>query len=839
MLYGIEIAKIGIFFLSNKKNDFFFLFPSICTTFVPKLINEYKMMRTFSITGKGKVTTILLFYLFTFLPLSAQKFPVGIVSVQDTTKSFQLGVISSIAADGGHGVQLAGVSNTSTHTFNGLQLGGVSNITKGMDKGVQLSGILNVSSSMMRGLQFGAVNYADSLNGAQIGVFNIARKRPKGRQVGLVNLSYDSIGHKIGLVNINPMTTIDLMVYAGTSTKTNIALRYRNKSTYNIIGVGTHFMGLDSKFSGAIFYRLGQYVQLTPKLSLSGDIGYYHVETFSRNNSDKPERLYSLQARINADYQFSRKFGVYASVGWGLTRYYSRNETYRNRPLAELGLTYRMPRNHHDTWKRAWEDKRAKLVFADSTMALPVKKRYWQAAAEVTAINVGVQLFDRWALKSDFAQTTLNSIRHNFTDGMVWDNDYFITNMFAHPYHGNLYFNAARTNGLTFWESAPYALGGSLMWEFLGETEPPAINDVIATSCGGMAIGEITHRLSLTILDDRDHGMRRFWREAAAAIINPIQGIHRIVSGDAWRISYRNYRYHDFNEIPIDGSIAVGWRYLADDGALFRGVHAPYVNMTLTYGTSVDGDKHTNPYDFFDAQVNMAFGGGQPFINTLSIVGRLWSTPILDKKDMAGEFGIYQHFNYYDSEPIEDGSSLTPYRISEAAGFGPGFVLSLPSTGAISKLEQRIFLSGILLGGTKSDYFNVIERNYNMGMGFSIKSKTQIDFGRFGRFTLDAKYFRLYTWKGYENKDLQPFVTGEKDLHYLNVMGDNSDAGLLIVNPVFDIHLARQWSLTLSGAYYWRRTHYNYYYDKNLILRQNSKVLANTYEVKIGITCRL
>ena len=760
----------------------------------------------------------------------AQNFPVGIVSTQDTVKAVQLGVISSVAEDGGHGLQLSGVSSMSAHTFNGLQLSGVSNITRGMDRGLQLSGILNVSSAMMKGWQWGAVNYADSLDGAQVGVFNVARRRPKGWQIGLVNLSYDSIGHKVGLVNISPKTDIDVMMYAGSSTKVNLAMRFRNRSTYNIAGVGTHFMGLDSKFSGAVFYRLGQYLPLSPKWSLSGDVGYYHVETFDQDNSnDKPERLYSLQARINADYQISKKIGAFASVGWGLTRYYDRNETYRNRPLIELGLTYRQSRDQHDTWKRAWEEKRKGIVFTDSTMALPVKKRYWQAAAEATGINVGVQLFDRYGLNSDFAHTTLNSLKRNFTDGMVWDNDFFITNLFAHPYHGNLYFNAARTNGLSFWESAPYALGGSLMWEFLGETEPPAINDVIATSCGGMAIGEMTHRLSRTILDDRDHGFSRFLREAAAAIVNPIQGLHRIFSGDAWRIRHDHYRYHDFNKLPVDVSFSLGWRYLADDGALFRGVHAPYVNMTLMYGTSVDGDRHTNPYDFFDVDATFGIGGGQPFVNSLQIVGRLWSTPILDHKDMAGEFGIYQHFNYYDAEPIEDGSTLTPYRISEAAGFGPGFILSLPQTGGLSKLEQRIFLSGILLGGTKSDYFNVIERDYNMGSGFSIKSKTQLDFGRFGRFILNAKYFRLYTWKGYEDKDLQAYADGTKDLHYLNVQGDRSNAALLVVNPVMEFHLARQWSVSLSGAYYSRRTNYKYY----------DKVYANTFETKIGLTVRL
>lgn len=759
----------------------------------------------------------------------AQNSPVGIVSVQDSVKSIQFGVISTVAPDGGHGVQLAGVSNTAAHRFNGLQLGGVSNITQGMERGLQLSGILNVSTEMMRGWQWGAVNYADSLDGIQVGVFNVARKRPEGWQVGLINLSYDTIGHKIGLVNVNPTTDIDIMMYGGSSTKGNIAVRYRNRSTYNILGVGTHFMGLDSKFSGAVFYRLGQYAQVSPKWSLSGDIGYYHVETFSKNNNDKPERLYSLQARINADYQISRKLGAFASVGWGLTRYYDRNETYRNRPLVEMGLTYRQARDQHDSWKRAWEEKRRAIVFADSTMALPVKKRYWQAAAEATAINVGVQLFDRYALKTDFAQTTLRTLKRNFTDGMVWDNDFFITNLFAHPYHGNLYFNAARTNGLTFWESAPYALGGSLMWEFLGETEPPAINDVIATSMGGMAIGEMTHRLSRTVLDDRDRGFRRFLREAVATIANPIQGLHRIISGDAWRVRSDHYRYHDYSKIPVDVAFSTGWRYLADDGALFRGVHAPYLNMVLTYGTPVDGERHTTPYDFFDVDATISMGGGQPLVNNLQIVGRLWSTSILDKKDMAGEFGIYQHFNYFDAKPIEDGSELTPYRISEAAGFGPGFILSLPQMGGLSKLEQRVFLSGILLGGTKSDYFNVIERDYNMGSGFSIKSKTQLDFGKFGRFILNAKYFRLYTWKGYEDKDLQAYADGTKDLHYLNVQGDRSNAALLVVNPIMEMHVNKQWSLTLSGAYYSRRTFYKYY----------DKVHANTFETKIGITCRL
>ena len=114
-----------------------------------------------------------------------------------------------------------------------------------------------------------------------------------------LNYTRDTIAKKIGLVNINPKTTIDYMAFAGTTSKINGALRFRNRSTYNIIGIGSHYMGLDSKFSGAIYYRLGQYFNITPRLSLSGDVGYYHIETFN-DHADKPKRLYSLQAHLNA-----------------------------------------------------------------------------------------------------------------------------------------------------------------------------------------------------------------------------------------------------------------------------------------------------------------------------------------------------------------------------------------------------------------------------------------------------------------------------------------------------------------------------------------------------------
>lgn len=172
---------------------------------------------------------------------------------------------------------------------------------------------------------------------------------------------------------------------------------------------------------------------------------------------------------------------------------------------------------------------------------------------------------------------------------------------------------------------------------------------------------------------------------------------------------------------------------------------------------------------------------------------------------------------------------MTPYRISEAASFGPGFVMQMPQVGALDKLEQRVFLSGILLGGTKSDYFNVIERDYNMGCGYSIKSKTHLELKNFGRFITNVSFFHLFTWKGYETKDLIGYANGTEDLHYLNVQGDRGNARLLVINPLIEIDLGKNWAATINSSYFIRKTHYKYYND----------VIARTFEIRAGLTYHL
>lgn len=736
----------------------------------------------------------------------------------DTTieSCLNIGLMTGVTTQ--RGLSVGAISNVNNR-LKGIQLSGVTNISSGVDKGLQIAGAVNVSASYMRGLQLAPYNYADTLSGSQIGLINVAVNHPRGVQVGLVNYTRDTIAHKIGLVNINPKTQIDFMAFAGTTSKLNGALRFRNRSTYSIVGVGSHYMGLDSKFSGAVYYRIGQYFNVTPRLSLSGDVGYFHIETFS-NAADKPERLYSLQAHLNADWRLNRYLGLYASVGYGGTRYYTHNRHYKNGLVAQMGLTFRYRRSRISDVSYPYSDSRADCALA---CGYDTEKHPWIAAYEAAGINVLVHCFDRFVMNEEFAKVNMHSIHKNFQHGFVWDNDQFSTNLFAHPYHGNLYYNAARGNGLTFWESAPYALGGSLMWEFCGEVEPPAINDLMATTFGGICIGEITHRVTDLILNDRSRGFSRFLREFAATAICPMRGFNRIVRGEAWRVDPDARPYHDRSRFPVGFSITAGARYLADDGSMFRGEWNPYIGINLEYGDPFNR-RENKPYDYFSADVKIGLSANQPLINALHLMGRIWSAPIFSERSVDAEFGIYQHFNYYDSKPVKNGSSQTPYRISEAASFGPGMMVRFPETGVLTRLEQRVFVSGILLGGSKSDYYNVIDRDYNMGSGFSLKTFTIMDFRRLGRFVLKSDYYRIFTWKGYEHKDLATV-----DPLFLNAQGDKGNAGLLVVNPHWEFDLRGSMSISASSKYFVRYTHYHNHPD----------VHASTFEFRLGLTCRL
>ena len=130
-------------------------------------------------------------------------------------------------------------------------------------------------------------------------------------------------------------------------------------------------------------------------------------------------------------------------------------------------------------------------------------------------------MFNEYVRDANFNQISPRSFWANFEEGFTYDDNKFKTNQLVHPFNGSTYYNAARANGIGFWGSSAMALAGAFVWECCGETHPMSFNDMISTGFGGIARGEVAHRISSLILDNTSRGKGRFGREAAALLLDP------------------------------------------------------------------------------------------------------------------------------------------------------------------------------------------------------------------------------------------------------------------------------------------------------------------------------
>lgn len=110
-----------------------------------------------------------------------------------------------------------------------------------------------------------------------------------------------------------------------------------------------------------------------------------------------------------------------------------------------------------------------------------------------------------------------------------------------------------------------------------------------------------------------------------------------------------------------------------------------------------------------------------------------------------------------------------------------------------------------------------------MGSGFTALSRTQFSVGHRFSFSLDARFFRMYSWRGYED------VPAGTPYDTFSAQGERNQSSLWVLRPMLKIPVWRQWGLHLSGAYYHRDTHYTYRND----------VTARTYEVRLGLLYQL
>lgn len=446
------------------------------------------------------------------------------------------------------------------------------------------------------------------------------------------------------------------------------------------------------------------------------------------------------------------------------------------------------------------------------------KKKWFQAGATAFGVNMGVWAFDRYIQNAHYARIDFGTIRDNFRKGFIWDNDNMAVNMFLHPYHGSLYFNAGRANGLNYWESGLLALGGSAMWELFMESEYPSTNDVIATPIGGMGLGEVLFRTSDLVLDDRRTGASRFGLETAGFLISPMRGLTRIINGDAWRRRSTSGKQFGVPEVSVD--ISMGLRVLELKDEIFDQGIGFATTINVEYGDRFDGET-SKPFDYFTFKANVNGQGSQPILSQLNIMGRLYSTELVDNRTDFLSLGVYQHYDFYDSDTISDVSNKIPYKFSAPASVGLGLIHKSKRFRNWN-FNSHAHFNAIILGAAQSDYYKLKNRNYNLGSGFSWKLGGSLAYKDI--FSVSGSYdgYRIFTWKGYD----QDIDWNTVDERTLDAQGDKSGAILHAISLRVDLKLRRHWYLTGIGYNYTRDTNYKYF----------DNVFSKTSEGRIMLT---
>lgn len=438
---------------------------------------------------------------------------------------------------------------------------------------------------------------------------------------------------------------------------------------------------------------------------------------------------------------------------------------------------------------------------SDSASYFKPDKKPWRAAAIGTGINLGIFGFNRFVTKEDFAYVNFKTIKRNLRTWPVWDSDKLSTNLIGHPYHGSLYYNAARANGYSFYGSLPFTLGGSLMWEFTMENEPPSRNDLISTTFGGVALGEITFRLSDLILDNRTSGSNRFFREFFAGLLAPTRAINRLVTGDAWQ--YSSNRGNQVQRLPIKGSFLIGGRNVTDHDRTQK--YGVSVKAGVEYGDIFDYEI-SNPYEWFQTKIQLDYLASRFSLTQVNVIGALYTKELYNKNNLQVFGGFFQHFNYFNSKVTKKNQKeFRPYYISEAASLGGGVLVEKE----INKfrIEGKYFANGIALGASISDHFKIDNRDYNMGSGFSLKLHTDLTYNNKLRFKLRGENYNIYTWKGYD-EDLDFKDLTDHEISFLNTQGDRSVARLYLVGMTAEYDISDNVYLGVERFRYIRKTTY-------------------------------
>jgi Domain of unknown function (DUF3943) len=299
-----------------------------------------------------------------------------------------------------------------------------------------------------------------------------------------------------------------------------------------------------------------------------------------------------------------------------------------------------------------------------------------RAFLQTTVVNVFYGLANL-ARGQVTARVTPKTWWENMENGWVWDLDDFVVNQIGHPYQGSNYYNAGRANGLSFYESAAIAAFGSATWEYYGETNKASLNDFINTTLGGIAIGEVLHRVAWLVRDPSKSGSGRLWNEIGATVLDPVTGYNRFRRGDASRIAEKPA---DMMPAALSGFMSAGALWRGTEHEPFEGSAQAFLETDLLYGDVLQGRSRT-PYDAF--AMTLRFGGGSA-VSEARLLGRLLGEPLGDSGKF--QFTVAQSYDFQLNDAYSFGAQSFDAGVAFTHPLSSRFGLSLIGSGGLTVL---------------------------------------------------------------------------------------------------------------------------------------------------------
>ncbi|MCF0216300.1 MAG: DUF3943 domain-containing protein [Fibrobacteraceae bacterium] len=360
-------------------------------------------------------------------------------------------------------------------------------------------------------------------------------------------------------------------------------------------------------------------------------------------------------------------------------------------------------------------------------------------ATEITALNVLVWGWDRYVLDKDYARISPSIWKRNLDEGFEWDHNHWAINFYGHPYQGSTYFTAARSAGNDFSTSLLWTAFGSLTWEFFAETEYPAPNDLITTTIGGSAYGEVLHRISKLFYNDEN---ARWYRQMAAFGSAPVGYLQRKAFGE------REKRMHF---VPVELSLMIGAGSRFGSDYRFGGKsadeldekwndHHSVLGLFLEYGRPWTLIRQ--PFDYFTLNVFSEQGLEGKLIQ-VDVTGKLANATIHG-------FGHWMDFAMYLDYDTFYGDLATIGTVSLGAGFDVGVWTT-------SKLRFRLTNQAywIILGTSDMGYDDLIQEvhpeyksdmdNYQYNTGFKYRLLMELFYNKKWTFSNDLTLDALRT----------------------------------------------------------------------------------------------